>query len=169
MPHDIQSPRPLRNVVILAVGTWLLLAAIVLIGLLLSEESRVPFYFIQLLLAVLGIVGCAGHFLSWRFWRSILLAAGSLYLAFYFLRFFGRFVWWKLEYYSLPLAVWQTLATEWHLAAKQFSDGRWVLGVATLSFEWLLPLLQLAVLGTLMWPLTLRSRGRADKRRAPEL
>jgi len=145
-----------RNTVILAFGSWVLLLTALLLRIQPSLGSPAPYYFIDLFLALIGILGCIGHLLLWRYWRALLLVASALYLALYFLRFFGRFVWWQLEYSSLPVAIWNTLELEGRLASKQIAEG-WVLaGMSTVSFEWLVPMMQLVVLMMLAWPLTRR-------------
>jgi len=156
-----------RNTVILAFGSWVLLLTVLFLSIQQSLESPARYYFIQLFLALIGILGCIGHLLLWRYWRAMLLVASALYLALYFLRFFGRFVWWQLEYSSFPVAIWNTLELEGRLASKQFTEG-WVLaGISTVTFEWLVPTMQLVVLVILAWPLTRRSSGTPRKRGAP--
>jgi hypothetical protein len=151
--------RSFRGAVILAFGSWVLLFALLLIGFQASRENPAPYYFINLFLALIGILGCIGHLLLWRYWRVMLLAASALYLALYFLRFFGRLVWWQLEFSSLPVAIWNTLELEGRLVSKQITEGWLLAGISTVSFEWLVPTMQLVVFVILAWPLTRRSNG----------
>jgi hypothetical protein len=159
-----RTHRPSRPIILVAFGCWVSLAFMVAVGYLASPETRAPYHLMQLVLAMVGIVGCVGWFLSWQHWRAILVTVGLLFFALFFLRFFGQFVAWQLKYQPLPQAIWQTIYTTGYLISYYFSKG-WVLsGIAVLIYEWLLPIAQAIVLAVLLWPLTWRSSGTAQKR-----
>lgn len=155
------SHRPERPIVLLTFGCWVCLFVLIAAGYLSSPDSVAPYEVILLFVSLLGISGCFGWLFSWKHWRGFLITIGAAFLALFFVRFFGLFVWWQLEHHSFLEAIWQSIYITWRLIIHDISEGWFFSAAAVLFYEWLLPILQATVFVVLLWPLTRRSRGRA--------
>src|SRR5438874_5970496 len=99
------TPRIQRSVGFLALGSWVILTALLVSAIVNGPYSLEMYHWLMLLISALGILGGTRWITSSRGWKPLLMSAALLYLMLMLVRFFVGSVWWQLEYGSLSEAL----------------------------------------------------------------
>lgn len=143
------SPSIQRSIGLLALGSWVALAALLVAAIVNGPYSLALYQWLMLLISALGILGGVRWLTARSAWKPLLMSAAIFYVVLMLMRFAG-FVWWRLEYGSLFEALSDAVYSQWRLPVHFLSQG-WVLeGISLTFYEVLMPVFQLAILTALM-------------------
>jgi hypothetical protein len=158
-PHGLPAE---RFWLFLALTCWTITAAQVINAMAYPEFVR-RYHFILGVIAILGFLACFAWARAWRLGRHAVLAISVVYLMLYALRTYAFLFDPLLQQNSFVDATKLVVRIVWSLATHYISQGSVVRGLSELFFEWFMPLLQMALVAALLWPLTAGSRGYAPR------
>ena len=95
--------------------------------------------------ACAGLGACAAWARAWRHWRAAVIGSALVYFAVYGLRLFQFEIEPLLAVISWPQALVDVFYVVWSSAAHQLSHGAFVGAAADLFRQWLMPLVQAAI------------------------
>ena len=130
----------------LALGSWTVLVAALLPGLVADPAEFGPYHWLVFASAMLGLVGGLLWVVLRPGWKVVIALAACCYLVVITVRFFAVSVWWQLDFGSTAEAVQFALWFKWQLLQHHFSHGRLVQGIGATYYELLMPVLQGIVL-----------------------
>ena len=126
---------------------------------MLAAHGSSPYAAAQFAVCAAGLVGCVGWALASSRWACVVGAAAAGYLLVYLLRYFFVRVSGFSGIMSVSEALWWPIYSTWTLAVRLLAQGRIAAGLGLVLEEWLVPLLQLAVLAAAVRALMTRAPG----------
>jgi hypothetical protein len=122
---------------------WLLTIGQVIAG---AVSDGGPYDAALLAIAVLGLAACVAWLRSWRHWRPAVIVTAAMYLGFHVTRTYAFQVEPLLVIIPLSQAWADAFYVVWSSTAHELSHGAVITGLSDLFREWLMPLIQIAVI-----------------------
>lgn len=127
----------------LGLGAWLLTTAQILAG---GVSDAAAYDAALLAIAVLGLAACVAWLRAWRHWRAMVITTAAMYLGFHVMRTYAFQVEPLLAIIPLSQAWADAFYVVWTSTAHEMSHGAMLTGLSDLFREWLMPLIQLALI-----------------------
>ena len=126
---------------------------------MLAAHGTSPYAAVQFAVCAAGLVGCVGWALASPRWAYVVGAAAAAFLLVHGFRYFVVRVSGFAGIMSVSEALWWSIYSTWTLAVRLLAQGRIAAGLGLVLEEWLVPLLQLAVIAAAVRALMTRSPG----------
>ena len=122
-----------------------------------AAHGTSPYAAVQFAVCAAGLVGCVGWAVASSRWAYVVAAAAAGFLLVYLFRYFVVRVSGFSGIMPVSDALWWPIYSTWSLIVRLLAQGRIAAGLGLLLEEWLVPLLQLAVIAAAARALTSRS------------